>query len=100
MSEYEGITFLDALNGLDVLHLKSILRNILKAFCFYSSINNAIDTESASQKHKSSLQGIGCIHRHRSQFKMSLSFLLLSDTKKSMFYVVQSRPKLDYTILN
>jgi hypothetical protein len=28
---------------------------------------------------------------------ISLSFLLLSDTKKSMFYVVQSRPKLDCT---
>jgi hypothetical protein len=24
-------------------------------------------------------------------------FLLLSDTKKAMLYVVQSRPKLDYT---
>jgi hypothetical protein len=61
-----------------------------ECYKFDSLINNTIDTGSASQKHKSPLQDIGCIHRHKSQ-------LSLSDTKKSMFYFLQSRPKLDYT---
>jgi hypothetical protein len=38
------------------------------------------------------------ILRHKSQFIITVfCFLLLSDTKKTMFYVLQLRPKLDYT---
>jgi hypothetical protein len=62
----------------------------------HASINNTIDTGSASQKHKSPLQGIGCIHEPKSLFKVTV--FRCQTQKKSIFYVVQIRPKLDNTI--
>jgi hypothetical protein len=51
-----------------------------------------------NRKANKGLQGISCILRHKSQFKMTVfCFLLLSDTKKTIFHVLQIRFKLDYT---
>jgi hypothetical protein len=50
------------------------------------------------RENRISIQWLGSILGHKSQFKMTvICFHLLSDTKKTMFYVWHSKPKLDYT---
>jgi hypothetical protein len=50
---------------------------LLHCLLLFPSINNTMDTGSASQEHKSPLQGMGCIHRHKSQFNMTVYNILV-----------------------
>jgi hypothetical protein len=57
-----------------------------------------VSVSKTGEKIGSLFNGVGYILRHKIQFKMAVfCFLLLSDTKKTVFYVLDSKPKLDYT---